>query len=370
MTPNSEISDLLNVLCPMHAQINQTGHIVAAGGTLQKMRPGVDLIGQRFLELFELSRPRASDSISALLKFAGTKLHLRFRDPPYTALKGVIVPTPDGGAIANLSLGISVLDAVRDYALTNTDFSATDLTVEMLYLIEANSVAMAASRKLNMRLQGAMIAAEEQAFTDTLTGLKNRRALGHVLSRLSSAQSAFALLHLDLDFFKAVNDRLGHAAGDHVLQKVARVMVQETRDKDTVARVGGDEFVLILGDLEDRARLTSIAQRLISRLEEPIPFEGNTCSISASIGIALSSQRPESEIELLVGDADQALYAAKRGGRAGFRFFDPGGTMQTREGDDQGRGHAEVQNHDQAGKGQNTNSAPIKNSKQAPGLRI
>jgi diguanylate cyclase (GGDEF)-like protein len=99
-------------------------------------------------------------------------------------------------------------------------------------------------------------------------------------------------------------------------------MVHETRDKDTIARVGGDEFVLILVDLDDRARLASIARRLIDRLEQPISFGGETCRISASIGIVLSNQRPGAETALLIGDADAALYEAKRAGRADFRFFE------------------------------------------------
>lgn len=104
--------------------------------------------------------------------------------PPKTEVKGLLVAGPsEGQSIVNLSFGISVVDAVSDYSLNSADFAATDLTIEMLYLVEAKSAAMEASRKLNLRLQGAMIAAEEQAFTDTLTGLKNRRAMDHVLAR-------------------------------------------------------------------------------------------------------------------------------------------------------------------------------------------
>lgn len=315
----------------MHARLDRTGHIIGLGATLQKLRADSPLLGQRFLEVFELNRPRAVTSMRGFLDIAGSKLHLQFRTAPRTALKGVAVPLPDGGAVVDLSLGISVMEAVSDYSLTSADFAPTDLTVEMLYLVEAKSAAMEASQTLNKRLQGAMIAAEEQAFTDTLTGLKNRRALDHILTRLSSAQTDFALMHLDLDYFKAVNDTLGHAAGDHVLQQVARVMVQETREKDTVARVGGDEFVLILHDLDDKTRLKSIARRMITRLEEPIAFGADICRISASIGIALSNQRPDHETVQLVSDADSALYEAKRAGRACFRFFEdtppPGGPL-------------------------------------------
>ena len=323
MIDRDQLAGMLDILCPMHVVLDPTGHIVSVGPTLAKLRPGVPMAGQRFLELFELARPRSVTDMAGLMATAGAKLHLQLRDAPRTALKGVIVPVPDGtGAIVNLSFGISVLDAVRDYALTSADFSATDLTIELLYLVEAKSAAMEASRKLNLRLQGARIAAEEQAFTDTLTGLKNRRAMDHVLSRSVAGAVPFAMMHLDLDFFKAVNDTMGHAAGDHVLQQAARIMVEETRDEDMVARVGGDEFVLVFDRLLDRARLARIARRLIDRLEEPIAFEGRSCRISASIGTVLSDMSADQDLAGLLHKADLALYASKRAGRACHTFFD------------------------------------------------
>ncbi len=126
-----------------------------------------------FWPCFELLRPRSVTTVPGLMAAAGGRLHLRFRDEPRTALKGLIAPLPNrSGAVVNLSFGISILDAVRDYALTSADFSGTDLAIELLYLVEAKSAAMEASRSLNLRLQGAMLEAEEQAYTDTLTGLE------------------------------------------------------------------------------------------------------------------------------------------------------------------------------------------------------
>ena len=205
----------LDILAPMHLVLDATGHVIHAGPTMQKLRPDVPMAGQRFLELFELSRPRAVDSMAALLASAGIKLHLRLRDAPRTALKAVLAPLlPDeagrAGAVVTFSFGISMLDGIQTYTLHSGDFAPTDLTIEMLYLIEAKTLAMEASRTLNLRLQGAKIAAEEQAFTDTLTGLKNRRALDHVLARLIRTGQDFSLMHLDLDWFKQVNDGHGH----------------------------------------------------------------------------------------------------------------------------------------------------------------
>ncbi len=275
------------------------------------------MAGKNFLDVFELVRPRAVTTISALMTLAGAKVHLKLHDTPRTALKGLIAPLPHGkGAVINLSFGISILDAVGDYALTSADFSGTDLAVELLYLVEAKSAAMEASRSLNLRLQGAMLAAEEQAFTDMLTGVKNRRAMDVFLGHLISGNSPFALMHLDLDFFKSVNDRFGHAAGDYVLQQAARIMVEETRNDDTVARIGGDEFVIIFKGLADEIIISAIAGRLIDRLQIPMVFENNTCRISASIGTALSTQFTPPKAAEVLHAADLALYEAKRNGRS------------------------------------------------------
>ena len=124
---------------------------------------------------------------------------------------------------------------------------------------------------------------------DTLTGLKNRRAMDFVLNRLVLADDDFGLINIDLDFFKQVNDTMGHAAGDYVLQYVARIMVAETRGEDTVARVGGDEFVLILKGLTDVELMRAISERIIATLEKPIKFNGEELRISASIGATVTT---------------------------------------------------------------------------------
>jgi diguanylate cyclase (GGDEF)-like protein len=317
MIDPDELTKLLETLCPMFLLVDNAGQIRRVGPTLQKLRPDQPLLGADFLDLFELIRPRGITTVSALMATAGGRLNLKFRDEPRTALKGLIAPLPScGGAVVNLSFGISVLDAVRDYALTSADFSGTDFAIELLYLVEAKSTAMEASRTLNLRLQGAMLAAEEQAYTDTLTGLKNRRAMDHILGHLISTKTRFALMHLDLDFFKSVNDQLGHAAGDYVLQQAARIMLEETREDDTVARVGGDEFVLIFKGLPDPVKLNAIAERLIDNLGTPMSFEGGSCTVSASIGTAFSTQFENPTTSQMLHAADIALYAAKRNGRS------------------------------------------------------
>ncbi|UYV39513.1 GGDEF domain-containing protein [Rhodobacteraceae bacterium D3-12] len=328
------MSRCLDVICPMHVIVEPTGHIRHAGPTLQKMRPMDPLVGRQFFELFELRRPRDARSMADLLASSGVKLRLKFRDSPATSFKGVLVPLPgEDGMLINLSFGISLLEGVKEYALSGADFAATDLAIEMLYLVEAKSAAMAASRQLNEQLQSAKIAAEEQAYTDTLTGLKNRRAMDHILGQLIAAHRPFALMHIDLDYFKEVNDTLGHAAGDFVLQKVAKLMVSATRREDSVARVGGDEFVLIFDGLVRPERLEAVALRIIAELEMPISFGDQLCQVSASGGSVLSEDYTRPDAAQMLADADLALYASKHRGRGCHTFFKPDMRAMQQEGD-------------------------------------
>nr|WP_243267002.1 GGDEF domain-containing protein [Sulfitobacter sp. DSM 110093] len=316
-------TEVLDRLCPMHLLLSSTGLIRHAGPTIQKLRPQSPLAGKLFLDTVTVKRPRTMRGMDDLRRASGVKLHLAFRDAPRTELKGLLVPLDDGRTIVNLSFGISIFDGVQDYALTNADFAATDLAIEMLYLMEAKSAAMEASRRLNLRLEEARIAAEEQAFTDLLTGLKNRRALNAVLERLIAAGEGFAVMHIDLDHFKAVNDSLGHAAGDHVLQVVARIMVQETRSSDMVVRLGGDEFTVVLPDVRSENVLEQIGQRIIDRLEEPIHFKGEVCNVSASIGTVWVQRGDMPSRDGVLANADTALYASKHAGRARHTFYSP-----------------------------------------------
>ncbi len=309
--------EALSALMPMHMIVGPTGHIVSTGPTLARLCPAADLCGRRLLEVFEFRRPVTPSNLADLLTQSGRRLSLHFRQPPKTALKGLIMPLPNGaGAILNLSFGIGAVQAVADHHLTAADFAPTDLTVEMLYLVEAKSAAMDESRRLNQKLEGARSAAQEQALTDALTGLRNRRAMEEAMARLTGMRARFGLIHLDLDHFKAVNDTLGHAAGDAVLGAVSQALQAEVREGDVAARVGGDEFVLIFPGMTDTDRLVAVARRIIAKIEEPVPFEDQLCRISASAGITVSTSYAVPQTERMLHDADQALYASKRAGRA------------------------------------------------------
>ena len=164
------------------------------------------------------------------------------------------------------------------------------------------------------------------AYHDVLTGLPNRsffsRALNRALEKVHRQPShRFAVLFLDLDRFKVINDSLGHEAGDELLIEMARRLESCVRPEDTTARLGGDEFTIILDDLKDPDDATRIADRILDKLHQPFQIAGQEIRSSGSIGIAFSSLRYESADELL-RDADIAMYRAKGKGRACYAIFD------------------------------------------------
>lgn len=319
-------ADVLGQLMPMSLTVSAAGVIRHAGPTLTKLIDEKSLSGRRFFDLFEVHKPRTIHRVVDFAGLYGQKLQVTVRGRVYTPLRGLAVPLVDERTcLLNFSFGIAVAEAVRDHHLTRADFAPTDLTVELLYLSEAKAAVMMELAALNGRLQAARAASETQAHTDPLTGLANRRGLNSELARdcqlISRGGLPFALMHLDLDFFKAVNDSMGHAAGDRVLAAVADVLRRETRKTDTVARVGGDEFVLILRGEADRDRAAQIAERIIAGLEHPIIHHGWPCCISGSIGITVSASYDEPTVDAMHADADKALYAAKRAGRRRWEIW-------------------------------------------------
>lgn len=158
---------------------------------------------------------------------------------------------------------------------------------------------------------------------DMLTGLPNRRMfqdrLEHALARARRSGESVALLFIDLDNFKEINDSLGHDAGDAVLKVVALRLETETREVDTVARLGGDEFIVLLDNPAHQEHIAGIAQKLLDRLRADIPFQEHALRVGASIGISQYPADGDTATAILA-TADRAMYAAKAAGRNGFCF--------------------------------------------------
>jgi diguanylate cyclase (GGDEF)-like protein/PAS domain S-box-containing protein len=165
---------------------------------------------------------------------------------------------------------------------------------------------------------------QRQANFDPLTQLPNRRLfldrLGQEIIKSQRADFSLALLLVDLDEFKEVNDTLGHDVGDILLQEAARRIRSCLRDADTVARLGGDEFTVILADLSDRTHIETIAQKIIGRMAEPFHLGDEVAYVTASIGITVYPGDAD-DIDTLLKHADQAMYAAKKHGRNRFFYF-------------------------------------------------
>ena len=175
---------------------------------------------------------------------------------------------------------------------------------------------------------------EHMAHHDSLTGLANRVRLDDRLE-LALAQAArgrmVAVHHLDLDRFKAVNDTFGHQAGDRLLKIVASRLREVVRASDTIARMGGDEFVIVQSPISEPSEATLLAERAIAALAEPFEIDGHQSAVGTSVGIAVSPGDGD-DSDTLLRNADLALYRAKEDGRGTFRFFEASmdEQMQTR----------------------------------------
>ncbi|MDX5371382.1 MAG: GGDEF domain-containing protein [Pseudomonadaceae bacterium] len=167
------------------------------------------------------------------------------------------------------------------------------------------------------------VALEHLARHDALTGLPNRRMfferLEHALASARRNAHPLAVLFVDLDHFKQLNDSLGHSIGDRVLQAVANLLRSTTRESDTVARLGGDEFVVLLEQMDDPHQVISVLHKLHERFQLPMLLDGHEVRVQASIGVSLFP-RDGDDIESLLQQADRAMYAAKNAGRNTYNF--------------------------------------------------
>lgn len=311
-------NEQLGALMPMHLLLNGDGVIISAGSTLRRLLGEARRVDAVFAPL---RAPRPDQDLLELLRRAALtheRIYLQQRSAPNIRLRGQAV-IHNETLLVNLSFGIGLVEAVRHLDLTDTDFAPTDSAMELLFLHEANRAIMGELSRITLRLEEARRAAQLQAFTDSLTGLTNRRGAQIALERSLSQCGAsdhipFALAQIDLDHFKSVNDSLGHGAGDAVLVRVGEILREETRLGDTVARTGGDEFLLILPGAGTDQGLLRLGERIIRRIEAPIATDYGECKVSASIGFARVSHGTISA-DAILSETDAALYASKRAGR-------------------------------------------------------
>lgn len=221
--------------------------------------------------------------------------------------------------LGSVVLGLRLVDSSRVVGLAGCAVVLFSFAIRSALMQDAQEKTMA-------ELQESKVELRRQALYDELTSLPNRRLFADRLDQaLAGAKRdgrGLALLYLDLDGFKPVNDRFGHAAGDRVLVEVARRLRSGVRESDTVARMGGDEFTVLLSIGLDRGHAARVANLILESLRAPIAVDSATISLTASIGVALSPENAQNS-EALIELADHAMYAVKRLGRNGVQFHPP-----------------------------------------------
>jgi diguanylate cyclase (GGDEF)-like protein/PAS domain S-box-containing protein len=221
-----------------------------------------------------------------------------------------------------LKAGTNIFGALTVYSQSGDTFIPDEVRI-LEEMADNLAYGISALRAETERRQYARLL-EHNAHHDALTGLANRTRLSDRLSlALSSADRSglnVALMLLDLDHFKVINDSMGHAAGDMLLQAVAERLSSSVRKVDTVARLGGDEFVIVMPEVASPDNAAVIARKIIDQLSRPFLVAGKEVHIGVSIGISVYPHDAKDE-KVLLKNVDTAMYRAKRSGRANFRFY-------------------------------------------------
>ena len=198
--------------------------------------------------------------------------------------------------------------------------AAAVLTLRDLLLVLHEASAVLESSQQSVSAQADL---ERMAMLDPLTELPNRRKLFECLNSILKSNHHSAILQIDLDRFKRINDSLGHAAGDEVLIVVANRLSANIRPGDLVARIGGDEFVVACPEVSNVDSMAELAERLIESLNQPMQLQGHQYEIGASIGVAFKEASQTIDPDMLLQNADLALYTSKEKGRNQFHLYDP-----------------------------------------------
>ena len=250
-----------------------------------------------------------------------------------SALRNFVLPGLVRWQIANLMVPLAIGCALSPHPhswalmLSAVCFAfVTDGIVGTMHRVTVGSMRLSDERgRLCARLAEANARVTYLAFSDSLTGLPNRRAfVGEMEERLACLTGAggLAVLTVDLDGFKRVNDRFGHESGDALLREVAKRLLLVLEPEDFIARIGGDEFVLLVGGLDARGRALALADELCRLVQAPYQLRTGQAEVGASIGIAVA---PEDgcEADALLRKADAALYRVKGAGKGAYALFEP-----------------------------------------------
>jgi diguanylate cyclase (GGDEF)-like protein len=324
---------LVDAAFPFHLVLDRDLRITQAGTSIQRLHHDA-MVGGLFTELFAVATPKIAISFDALVGRPRSLFLLRSLTKPGLLLRGQVLHDPVADCLFFVgSPWVTQTSAFASLGLTLTDFAASDAVVDYVLLLQNQSSSLTEAKELAERLHQTAQQLTYQAFHDALTGLPNRAMLfDHLQRSLEPAVGSprhVALLILDLDGFKAVNDSYGHSAGDAVLGIIGQRLRTVLREGDFVARFGGDEFALVLEPSGSRSDLdegmaAEVANRVLAVLAEPIPLPSCpaiTVPLSASIGIAYA--RGNETAEDLLRNADLAMYSAKAHGKSRHECYAP-----------------------------------------------
>ena len=283
--------------------------------------------------LSNMSQAVALFDASDRLVMANPRMDEIFGAPPGTSIPGMTIGALQAQVVSHSTLPPADVEAIHDgLSRVRSGGEHAPLVRELtdgrtlavnLAMVKDGGWLMTLEDVTEQRLAAARIS--HMAHHDALTGLPNRVLFHAKLSEAvarSARGDASALLYLDLDHFKAVNDTLGHPVGDALLREVTSRLLHHVRETDSVARLGGDEFAIVQSSVDQPRESTALARRLVEVLGEPYEIDGHEVVIGTSIGIAIIPSDGFNPDELLK-NADLALYRAKGEGRGRYRFFEP-----------------------------------------------
>ena len=318
---------------PFLVEVNPTLAVVRIGPLMRRVYPEL-ACGDALLERFEFSGALSDlRSYEELADQSRRSTVFRSRDKQAVVFKGEWLPDPDSDTLCFLGWPW-IMDATD---LTRLGISLSDIPAhnplgDLLLLLRSSQNTLADTRELAERLhershelRQANHQLEHLAHFDSLTGLPNRVLLAdrlrQAMSQCLRRDASLAVVYLDLDGFKPINDRHGHAIGDQLLVLLAQRLKEVLREGDTLSRIGGDEFVAVLVDLESPRDCEPVLRRLLESTTIPFIVDGLTLAVSASIGVTLYPQ-DKGDADLLLRHADQAMYQAKQGGKNCYHLFD------------------------------------------------
>lgn len=308
-------ADEASIMMPMHLVVSPDGQILGAGPVMQRLLGEAKYLhdvlaaDHQFLDIGP-----DSDAMSELRRGRRATFHVHGQKD--LVLRGHGVELSDGAMLVDFGFGMSLPQAIKLLSLTESDFSPSSNVIELLFTYEASQAILCEISRANEALEKERREAERMSATDALTGLLNRRGFESEFRKFLPAGNGheLAVAALDLDLFKDVNDRFGHAAGDDVLIAVADALRSGVRRGDIVARAGGDEFLLLFSLYDSVRDLVRILDRIIERIEEPIALENGIAKLSASVGVSTFVIAAEQDLATAIALADAALYQAKSAG--------------------------------------------------------